>query len=56
MEYVFNFIRLAKDYILKDNPEELFFVFNSDVICEFPLEELIRKHKEKKAEGTIFLT
>lgn len=40
-------IRLAKDIILKDNPEELFFVFNSDVICEFPLDQLIKIHKEK---------
>lgn len=31
-------IRLAKDILLKDNAAGLFFVFNSDVACEFPLE------------------
>lgn len=34
-------IRLAKDILLKDNPEGLFFVFNSDVACEFPLEKML---------------
>ena len=30
-------IRLAKDLIMKDNEEGLFFVFNSDIICDFPI-------------------
>lgn len=30
-------IRLARDHIVKDNPEGIFFVLNSDIICEFPL-------------------
>lgn len=34
-------LRLAKDLIIKDNPEGLFFVFNSDVICDYPLNDLI---------------
>jgi mannose-1-phosphate guanylyltransferase len=47
---------LAKDLLVKDNKEELIFVFNSDVICDFPLEQLKKIHQEKKAEGTIILT
>ena len=38
-------IRLAKELILKDNPEGLFFVLNSDIICEFPFDKLIAFHK-----------
>jgi mannose-1-phosphate guanylyltransferase len=49
-------LRLAKDLILKDNPNNLFFVFNSDVICEFPLEKMLNFHKNHGKEGTILLT
>lgn len=49
-------MRLAKELILKDNPEELVFVFNTDIICEFHLEKLIAAHKAKGGEGTIYLT
>jgi mannose-1-phosphate guanylyltransferase len=31
-------LRLAKEIITKDNTSGLFFVFNSDVSCEYPLE------------------
>lgn len=34
-------IRLAKDKILKDNESGMFFVFNSDVICDYPLDKFI---------------
>ena len=34
----------------------MIFVFNSDVICDFPLDTLLEFHKSKGAEGTIFLT
>lgn len=37
-------IRLAKDIITKDNESGLFFVFNSDIICEFPLTDMIKFH------------
>lgn len=47
-------VRLAKDLILETN--EPFFVFNSDVICEYQLKELLSFHKEKGAEVTICLT
>ncbi|KAM3141093.1 hypothetical protein pb186bvf_006894 [Paramecium bursaria] len=48
-------IRLAKELILKDNPEGLFFVLNSDIICEFPFDKLIAFHKQHQREGTIFV-
>lgn len=38
-------IRLAEKIIKANNIEELFFVFNSDVICEYPLDQLINYHK-----------
>jgi mannose-1-phosphate guanylyltransferase len=34
-----------------NNTEGMFFVFNSDVICEFPLEEMIKFHKDHGKEG-----
>ena len=49
-------IRLAKDLILKDNTEGLLFVFNSDVICNYPLDKLIEFHKSHGKEGTIMVT
>lgn len=49
-------IRLAKEKILADNESGLLFVFNSDVICEFPLEKLIAFHKGHGKEGTILVT
>jgi len=38
------------------NDKDLFFVFNSDIICEFHLDKLIEFHKAHNAEGTIMLT
>lgn len=49
-------IKLAQELLSQNNPEKLFFVFNSDIICEFPLKELIAFHKSHKKQGTIFLT
>jgi len=34
----------------------LFFVFNSDVICEYPLSKLVDFHKSHGKEGTIVVT
>jgi len=48
-------INLAKDIICKDNEEQLFFVFNSDIICDFPLDKLIAFHKSHGKEGTIMV-
>jgi mannose-1-phosphate guanylyltransferase len=41
---------------LADNSSGLLFVFNSDVICEFPLERLVEYHKSHGKEGTILVT
>lgn len=49
-------IRLAKDILLKDGYKGNFFVFNSDVLCEFPLEKLVEFHNNHKKEGTILVT
>jgi mannose-1-phosphate guanylyltransferase len=42
--------------ILKDNPSGLFFVFNSDVICEYPLDKFVEFHKAHGKEGSILTT
>jgi mannose-1-phosphate guanylyltransferase len=34
----------------------LIFVFNSDVTCDFPLQEIIEAHKIHGGEGTIAVT
>ena len=44
-------LALARD-ILSDDSEP-FFVLNSDVICEFPIRQLLAFHKEHGREGTI---
>jgi len=48
-------INLAKDLLIKENHEQLFFVFNSDVICEFPLDQMIKFHKAHGKQGTIMV-
>lgn len=35
---------------------EPFFVLNSDVICEFPFQEMVKFHKAHGAEGTVIVT
>lgn len=47
-------LALAKAVLGKD--EEPFFVLNSDIICDFPFEEMISFHKRHGAEGTILVT
>lgn len=42
--------------ILDDGSGDPFFVLNSDVICEFPLAEMLAFHRAKGAEGTILVT
>ena len=49
-------IQLAKERILEGNDEGLFFVFNSDVICQFPIKDMIDFHKSHGGEGTIMVT
>lgn len=47
-------LALARDILAKD--DEPFFVLNSDVICEFPFEEMVRFHRAHGGEGTILVT
>lgn len=47
-------LALARDILAKD--DEPFFVLNSDVICEFPFEEMIEFHNAHGGEGTILVT
>jgi len=42
--------------LLDDGSGDPFFVLNSDVICDYPLRELLEYHKARNAEGTILLT
>ena len=39
-----------------DGSDDPFFVLNSDVICDFPLKEMLAFHREKKAEATVLVT
>ena len=48
-------LALARD-ILDDGSGDPFFVLNSDVICEFPLKDMLAFHKKNQAEGTILVT
>lgn len=43
-----------RDKLLEDDAP--FFMLNSDVICEFPLAEMLHFHRHHKREGTIFVT
>jgi mannose-1-phosphate guanylyltransferase len=47
-------LALARDVLGAD--AEPFFVLNSDVICEFPFEELVKFHRAHGKEGTIIVS
>ncbi|RNA02182.1 mannose-1-phosphate guanyltransferase beta, partial [Brachionus plicatilis] len=47
-------LALAKQYF--QETEEPFFVLNSDVICEFPFQDMLKFHLSHKCEGTIMVT
>jgi mannose-1-phosphate guanylyltransferase len=49
-------IALAKDHILEGDPNEPFFVLNSDITSEFPFIDLLAFHKSHGREGTIMVT
>lgn len=49
-------LRLAKELILQDNTCPYFFVFNSDIICEYPLENLLEFHKAHGKECSLMIT
>jgi len=41
---------------LGNDGEAIFFVLNSDIICDYPFKELLEFHKAHKKEGTIVVT
>ena len=47
-------LALAKDILLEDG--DPFFVLNSDVICDFPFEDMIAFHRNHGKEGTIVVS
>jgi len=50
-------IGLARDKILSDGGDKTpFFVCNSDVICDYPFEQMLKFHKGHGKEGTIVVT
>ena len=34
----------------------MFFVFNSDISCEYPLQDMLDYHKTHNGEGSLFVT
>ncbi|KAK9104540.1 hypothetical protein Scep_021384 [Stephania cephalantha] len=48
-------LALAKDKLI-DESGSPFFVLNSDVICEFPIEKMIKFHKAHGGEASIMVT
>lgn len=48
-------LALASKYF-EETPDEPFFVLNSDVICEFPFQEMLAFHRAHGKEGTIMVT
>lgn len=48
-------LALARE-ILDDGSGTPFFVLNSDVICEYPLKDMLEYHKTKGGEATILVT
>ena len=49
-------IKLAEKILTEGNESGLFFVFNADVICDYPLDQLVAYHKAHGKEGTIVVT
>ncbi|KAJ3203094.1 mannose-1-phosphate guanyltransferase [Entophlyctis luteolus] len=47
-------LALARDILLKNN--DVFFVLNADVICEFPFAALLAFHNSHGGEGTLMTT
>jgi mannose-1-phosphate guanylyltransferase len=48
-------IKFAEEELKRDNKDGLFFVFNSDIIANYPLEELLAFHKSHGKEASIVL-
>lgn len=49
-------IAFSSDLLRSEEDGSLFFVFNSDVACDFPLKDMIEFHRKHKGEGTIAVT
>ncbi|ESQ54134.1 hypothetical protein EUTSA_v10025578mg [Eutrema salsugineum] len=49
-------LALARDKLVDEESSEPFFVLNSDIICEYPLLEMIEFHKTHGAEASIMVT
>jgi len=49
-------IKLAEKLLTTDNESGMFFMFNSDVICEYNLNDMVDYHKAHGKEGTIMVT
>ena len=55
-------LRLARELLLGEagglskDPCTFVFVFNSDVVCEYPLQEMLEYHKGHGREATILTT
>lgn len=48
-------LALARESLTADG-NDMFFVLNSDVICDYPLADLVEFHKKHGKEGTIMVT
>lgn len=46
-------LALAREILTRDNADGSFFVLNSDIICEYPFEEMIKYHQSHGSEGTL---
>jgi len=50
-------LALAKDKLLADDGDKTpFFLLNSDVICDYPFEQMLKFHKSHGKEGTLVVT
>ena len=55
-------VRLARQLLLGEeggmskDPHAFFFIFNSDVVCEYPLAEMLECHKSHGREATMLTT
>lgn len=48
-------LKYAEEIINKDNKEGIIFVFNADIICDYPLSDLLKFHRAHGKEGSIVL-
>lgn len=49
-------IRLARDLLLKDATSPYFYVFNSDIVCEYNLDYFLDFHKSHGKEISMLST